>query len=181
MTEKQLYALLTGILGTSLTAIGSPWSTVAVRQAYQPLLTGTPSGPFLGLSNQPMRRYGFLERFDTWDAVHSVMTHTESQKWTVIFQIDSQWKQDPIGAPDEPTAGDLAQTASSIMQSDATRATLLAAGVGIDRVTDVKQPPFKDDTDGFEYAPSFDFCLSFTNTIASASNPATPKAGIYPI
>lgn len=51
MTEKQLYTLLIGILQAALTGLGSPWSSVAVRAAYQPSIVGTPSGPFLALSN----------------------------------------------------------------------------------------------------------------------------------
>lgn len=130
-----------------------------------------------------MRRYGFLERLDAWDGNAATMTHTETQIWTVIFQIDSLWKQNPLDPEfaTTPTAGDLAQQATAIMQSDATRATLLAAGVGIDRITDVRQPPFKDDSDVFEYGPSFDFCLNFAQTTTSQGNPATPKAGIYPV
>lgn len=183
MTEKGLYTLVIGVLNAGLAAQGAPWSTVTVFQAYQPSVTGTPSGPFLALSNQPARRYGYPERTSVWDAVHSVMDHTESQRWTSIFQINSQWKQDPSAGDfsDIPTPGDLAQLASAIMQSDATVTALLASGVGMDRITDVRQPPFKDDFDAYEYGPLFDFCLTYLQVLTSTGNPATPRAGIYPV
>lgn len=147
--------------------MAAPWPTVDVRQLYQPRMTGTPSGPFIGLSNQPMRRYGFLKRKDEWvpevGLTPGFERHTETQKWVAIFQANAQWKQDPEAADfaTVPTAGDLARRASSILQSDKNRELLRLAGIGIERITDVREPGFKDDSDEFEYSPSFDFTVNF--------------------
>ena len=184
MTEKQLYALLLGIISAGLTALGTPWTTVDVRQGNQPSITGTPSGPFVAVTNEPIRRFGSIARSDSWNSVDSVETHSETQQYVAMFQVDCQWKQNPSD-PDFvniPTAGDLAKSVSSILQSSATIAALVASGVGIDRISEVRQPPWKDDTDAFEYASFFDFCLTFPETLATEIPTMTPtKSGVYPI
>ncbi len=53
---------------------------------------------------------------------------------------------------------------AAIIQSDSARKTLLMQGVGILRVTDVRNPYFTDDKDNFEASPSFDFVLTHRQT-----------------
>lgn len=186
MTEKELYTLIIYVLETGLAALPAPWPTVDVRQLYQPTIVGTPSGPFLGLSNQPLRRYGFLKRTDRYngDDLDPKTIHTETQKWVCIFQVNAQWKQDPE-ADDfatVPTAGDLARRASSILQSDAGREILALGGVGIERITDVREPPFTDDSDEFEYSPSFDFTINFDQSdVTEIPILSRFRSGIYPV
>ena len=62
------------------------------------------------------------------------------------------------------TAGDLANEVASILQSQATRVTLMTSNVGILRVSEITNPYFQDDRDQFEATPTFDFILTSLET-----------------
>ena len=49
------------------------------------------------------------------------------------------------------------------MQSDKTRDILNESGVGILRITDVRNPYFQDDRDNFEASPNFDITFVYEN------------------
>lgn len=177
MTETQLFILLKAIIDDALSAA----SIVAiVKQGDQPNIVGRPSGPVVLLSNQPMRRYGSLKRADAWDATHTVMVHTETQQMECTFQCGALVPQTPATPAVVPglTAGDLVVAASQALQSDVALSALLVAGLGIYRVTDIRQPAFKDDQDRFEYSPSFDFTVVFANVYTSQTPSTADIAGV---
>lgn len=163
MTEAELYTLLGATLAAGFARFALPLE-VDVRQAFQPRVQGTPTGAAVLLSNVSTRRYGFLARNDEWlpDEDPPVMRHTETQAMQVKIQCNA------LSPPAPPpavlpvlTAADLVNYAAAVLQSDAGRLQLQAAGVGIERITDIRQPNFKDDRDQFEASPSFDFVLDF--------------------
>lgn len=165
MTENELYTLVIATINAGLAsfALGVP---IVVRQAFQPRVQGTPDGAAILLSNVNTRRYGFLARSDVWvdpvGPVDGYMRHTETQAMQVKIQCNalSPPSPPPAGKPAH-TAADLVSYAAAILQSDVGRLQLQAAGVGIERVTDIRQPNFKDERDQFEASPSFDFTLDF--------------------
>lgn len=141
-----------------------------IRQGYQGRVQGAPVGPTLLLQNITNHRHGFTGKNDTWDVPGKVMRHTEKQAREVTLQCNALV---PLNAPaagpgtssKSPynfTAGDLANVAATILASDAGLRTLKEAGLGIERIVDVRQPYFQDDKDQFEASPSFDFVLCFT-------------------
>lgn len=162
MTEKEMYILLCSVIADGLlTVYGLNGTEVDVRQGYQPKITGAPSMGAVLLTNQPSRRFGFLQRTDVWDSVNSVMVHTETQIMTTQFQAGALLPQDPaaVDAETSPTAADLLGFAARILQSDAGRAALVSGGASILRVTDIQNPNFKDERDQFESSPNFLFTL----------------------
>lgn len=162
MTEKEMYTLLISVLTDGmLTMFGLDANAVDVRQGYQPKIIGAPTGAAVLLTNQPGRRYGFLQRTDVWDTVNSVMVHTETQIMTTQFQAGALLPQDPAAddAETSPTAADLLGYAARILQSDGGRAVLAAGGATILRITDIQNPNFKDERDQFESSPNFLFTL----------------------
>lgn len=172
MTESQLFTLVIATIKAQLTALAviTPTYPLAVRQAFQPNLVGAPKGPAVLLHLVGQRRYGWLERKDEWiEAVPplpGIMRHTESQQMQVTLQANAL-----IGPPAPPgvkpqvaplyTAGDLLGWTSAALQSDKGLQQLRDGGVGIERITDIRTPYFKDETDQFEASPSFDFTLDF--------------------
>lgn len=165
MTETQLFILVKGILDAYFTANGPVG--VTVEQANQPRIAGRTEGASVLLGNQPMRRYGSLRRNDTWDG--DTMMHTETQQMERTFQCGALLQPDPTSPTTVPgfTAGDLVLASSQALQSDVGLLALQTAGVQIYRITDIRQPAFKDDRDEFEYSPSFDFTLTFENVYTS--------------
>lgn len=157
MTDNQLIQLFLPIIQVGLIADGFP--NVVTKQANQPTQQGINTSPTVYFYKVASKRYGFLGRWDKWDAVTSKMVHTESQYYETTFQVSALVRQFPI-TPNQYTASDLVNEVASIMQSDNTRDILNASGVGILRVKDISNPYFVDDRDQFEASPSFDFVLT---------------------
>lgn len=174
MTETEFYTLLFYVLEAGLERYG--FIGVDARQANQPRVVGTPVGPSVLVSNISTRRYGFLRREDTWDG-DSAMIHKETQTMEVVLQCGAL-----VPAPPPPatlptyTAGDLTGICAQILQSDLGRETLKIGGVGIERITDIRQPTFVDDKNQFEASPSFDFTVTFDRVYLSTSPRITKEA-----
>lgn len=132
--------------------------TIKIRQSFQPTQTGTETNPVLTFFKVSDKRYGWQRKFSYWDEDLLEMKHLERQIYESTFQISGLSAQDPTKI-NSLTSSDLVNTASSIIQSDATIDELKKNGVGILRVTDIRNTPFSDDRDQFEFSPSFDVIL----------------------
>jgi hypothetical protein len=73
------------------------------------------------------------------------------------------------------TASDVLDITAGILGSDACRAALQAQGVGILRITDVRNPYFTNEGNRFEADPSFDVVFCHTRTLESI----VPKVETY--
>jgi hypothetical protein len=98
-----------------------------------------------------------------WDAVHSVEVHTELQYYETIFQFSALVLQRPYNTFSY-TAADLVNEVCDILQSANTVQILIAAGVGVLRVQQIRNPYFVDDMDNFEAAPAFELVLTYLNS-----------------
>jgi hypothetical protein len=94
-------------------------------------------------------------------------TRTELQQYESTFQISALSTQDPSN-PNQLTASDIANYAAWIMQSQATVAALEAQGVGVLKIGAVRNVPFSDDRQRYEFSPSFDFVLTHKQIIVSS-------------
>jgi hypothetical protein len=70
--------------------------------------------------------------------------------------------------------GDLAKLARTILKSNAGRLQLRGLGFGIERVIEVRQPHFVDESGQFEQTASFDFTLAF-NQVEETTTPVITK------
>lgn len=176
MQDNQLWALLISVINTGLTARGI---TATVQQSYQPTQQGVQTGPSVILSNVTAKRYGSPNNKSV-PATGDTATQTESYIVERTIQVGAL----SIQNPKKPgrTAFDIVDAVSAIMQSEATRNTLRAAGVGIIRIQDIRTPYFLDDKNLHESDPSFDFTVNYTQ-----SNSATVPTvvgydyGIHPV
>lgn len=170
-TEKQLFKIVGDLLVAGFAASTSPQISppIIVKQAAQPNMQGTPTGPVIFMTKLPDYRYGSRGIVDEWipDTIGGgVEQHTETQQYESTFQLNALSTQDPDDLA-QPTAADLLNYAAYIMQSMATIATLNAQDIGIERITQVRNVPFKDDRDQFEYSPSFDFVLTHKQIVTT--------------
>lgn len=172
-TEKQLFKAVRDILIAEFAATTTPPSPVPsgleVKQANQPTQQGTPTGPVIFMTKLPDYRYGSRGMQDEWipDTMGGgVQRHTETQQYESTFQLNCLVTQNPANLS-QPTAMDVLNYAAYIMQSDATIRTLQAQGFGIERVSQIRQTPFQDDRDRYEYSPSFDFVLTHKQIVTS--------------
>lgn len=169
MNEKALFSAIRSTLISGFTAL----NLVApqIKQSYQPRQQGTPTGPVLFMQLIAQHRYGSMGRNYEWippvpPETEGREVRTETQIFEAMFQISALSPQDPADDA-QLTAGDLANYAAYILQSDTGMAQLLASGIGIERITDVRNPKFDDDRDQFEASPSFDFVLTHKQIVTS--------------
>lgn len=157
MNDKEMQRLIMGTLAPMMPA------GVALARNYQLKQEGTPSIPTVYFVKIGDRRYGHPSRRDVWDADQGVFVHTERQVYISTYQFQAT---EPTSQ--ELTASDILNTVSGIIQSDKILSAFLAAGVGVQRVTDVRNPYIVDEHDQFEAVPSFDIVLShWRDTVAS--------------
>lgn len=165
MTIKTEAEIFNGVIAT-LTAGLAVRSIIGVtpQQWYSPRVVGAPAAGkmFMLMNNVTTHDYGFLGRHDKWDEVTETFTHTEVQPTEYHIQLTGYAKPLPAPAALPPmTPGDIAKLGARILRSDAGRQQLRALGFGIERITDVRQPYQKDESDQFTANPSFDFVLTF--------------------
>jgi hypothetical protein len=179
MNTTQLILVFRPIIIDGLSDAG--YSNASVLQAYQPTQQGVRTNPVVYFSKISDYRYGFPRRETKWDEEQSLMVHTETQVFETTFQINTLLTSKPTQDL-APTASDLAITVSNILQSDKTLAQLQAQGIGILRITDIRNPYFVDDRDTYEASPSFDFTLTHIQTLVT-TEPVVSSVEIklYPV
>lgn len=176
MTDNELFNALVAVLTEGYVRLGAD-PAVAVQQAYQPTHQPAPFGPSLTLHKLMDRRYGFVLREDQYIPSHTPadFDHTEVQQYESTFQATGIFKQN---AEDTTgwTASDVANYGAAILQGDWGRRELFARGIGILRITDVRNPPFPtNEAEQFEFAPNFDFVLTHKQTIVSREPAVTAE------
>jgi hypothetical protein len=175
-TEAEIYALVIAAIKAGI-AIFSPAVQAQVLQAYQPRVVGAPTGPAILLSNAVTKRYGFLHRHSYWAFADTppVMVHVERQAMQTRLQVNALVPATPPTSDGVAatlpvySANDLLQFAAAALQSDAGVTQLRNGGLGVERITDSRQPYFKDDMDQFEASPSFDVTFDWSWTIKTTT------------
>jgi len=161
MTDNDLIRIIITLIIYKLPSYG--YNDVTVKQSQQPTLQGANTNPTIYFYKLFDRRYGWTKRESKWDPDELTMTNTESQMYETTFQMGGMVRQIPSN-PYGHTASDLVNTVAAIMQNDQTLLALAGHNLGILRVTDVRNPYFKDDRDQFAAFPSFDFTITHRQT-----------------
>lgn len=162
MNDKAMVALIMAQVLPRMTA------GVALARNFQPRLQGAATGPIVYFTKITDRRYGWNRRSDVVDApaLDLTFTHTEAQLYETTYQFTALVPQDPA-ATTELTESDVLNAVSAIIQSDGLMAAFRTAGVGVQRVTDVRNPYFVDDRERFEASPSFDVVLTHYRSVTA--------------
>jgi hypothetical protein len=163
---------------TANLAAASPpvtWSAV-VLQKDQPTLQGAPTGPAVYFEKLFDQEYGwqfakYTHNAPVAPAVQGTFTQTETQWTETTFQVSAQAIQDPE-VLSVPTASDIVNYMKLYINSRANQAYFKAQGVAGLRITNIRNPAFKDDRDVFEFNPNFDVVLQYLRQM-TATVPAT--------
>lgn len=155
MTDNSLIALFGNALKSGFTDLGI---TIDLVQAYEPTNQGINTGDTVYFQKLFNKRHGHTGRSNYWDLLTSTMVYTETQVIETTFQINALVRQNPSSLGN--TASDIVNYAAAIMSSTKMLKTLQAAGVGIYRITEVRNPYFIDDRGQYEASPNFDFTLT---------------------
>lgn len=154
---------------------------VIVKQNYQPRTTGADSGPTLYLQLVTSRRVGSPGRSTIPDPDNPLeVIRREVQNYETTFQATGIFTQTPEAVG--PTAKDVADFGAACIQSDEMMDRLRAHGLGVLRVTDVRNPKFVNGSDEFEASPSFDFTLTHEQvTLSKTAAVSTTEFRQYPV
>ncbi len=170
MLDNPLIILLLSTINAQLAAAGI--ADTPIVQADQPTQQGVFTSPAGYLHKLGDVRRGSPQRSDIWDPMAETEVHTESQVYETTFQISTLAIQTP-GNLTQKTASDIANALAYILQSETTIETLNAQGVGMLKISDVRNPYFKDDRDRFEASPNLDFTVCHNQTIITTAPIAT--------
>jgi len=165
VNDKELNALFMGPLLTAMTG-DIRLNGVRLARNFQQTQQGAATGPYVYFVKISDHRFGHPYRADVWDEGAQTMRHTEMQVYETTYQL-SAWVPQDAADVTALTESDILNIVSGIMQSDAILAAFRAAGAGILRVTDVRNPYIVDDRDRFEAVPTFDVVLTHKRDIAS--------------
>lgn len=167
MSENSVLTSLVSVISAGLTARGI---TVGIVQNYQPEQQSVPTADTVFVYKLHGHRYGSPARNDTF--TDGVMTHTETQVWEATYQISALVTINPA-TPSQRTAGDYLDAVSGVLQGEAGIAALLTAGIGVQRIMQVRNPFFKNDRMQFQNDPSFDVTLTYSESVSSIINSGT--------
>jgi hypothetical protein len=162
MTDAELINVFRPIIINGLTQSGI--MGVVVQQAYQPIQIGVPTGPTVAFFKVGDHAFGSARNNSKWKLLTNEMIRTVEQMYETTFQIEALVPQSPT-PEDEMTASDLINTVRAILQDEDAVQTMVSNGIGILRVTEIRNPYFLDDRDQNEASSSFDFILTHTQTI----------------
>lgn len=158
MDDKALSILIrTQLLAVMQATTGL--SSVGLARNYQPTQQGAATGAYVYFAKLFDRRYGHVERREVWNQTAGAFDHVERQQYETTYQFTAMVPQNAASAT-ELSESDILNRVSGIMQSDAMLAAFQAAGVGILRVTEVRNPYMLDDRDLYEAMPSFDLVVT---------------------
>ena len=171
-TDNQLWEILIGLLDTwaseFLIEFGQP---VVVARSYQPQQFDVPEDLVLFISKIHSKRYGFQASKDKFNTLSGKMDHTERYILNETYQIDTQATSNPNQTVATIRAGDVAESASVYLQSSGTIQAMLADGLEILRIENIRHNHFLNDFNRFEPAPSFDFTIAYTQEVITEEDP----------
>lgn len=166
MQDKEINVLFMAQLLPAMQAIPSLYGVKLARN-YQQTQQGATTEPYVYFFKFGDRRYGHTKRREVWDTIAGTFKHQEEQQYETTYQF-SAWIPQDVKNVTSLTESDILNTVSGLMQNDALMAAFRIAGVGILRVTEVRNPYIVDDRNRFEAVPSFDIVLTHKRTSVSA-------------
>lgn len=167
MTDNQVSILIRTQLLAGLARRGH--TTVRVLASNQPRHQGRVDGPVVYFFPVSDHRYGWQHRKQVYDALAGDITVTETQYMESMYQVMALYPQDPSNI-NLPTAKDLVNDAAMTVNSLTFLEAMRSGGVGVQRVSDIRNPYFTNDRGQFEASPSFDFTVSYKRVIVDAAN-----------
>ncbi len=178
MTDKELAALFMSSL-PPLMATQTALTGVVLARKFQPRQQGAATGPIVYFFKVGDHNHGSPKREELLNGAGVVFDQTQRQLVESTYQFSAWIPQSPQDVA-APTESDVLNIVSAIMQSDTIIQAFEAAGVGVLRITDVRNPYFVDEHDRFEAEPTFDIVLThYRNLAFTVPAVDTYEANIY--
>lgn len=160
MTDNDIIKAFLPLLKAGLTANGI---TADVLQSYQPTMQGARTIDSIYFFKIDDARIGSPGHSSAYNGTTELMDETDTQLHEAVFQFSAWVRQTTTSTT---TAQDLLTTVALIMQTRPFIEAMKALGIGVLRVTELRNPYFKDDRDQYQTSPSFDVSFSYNRSIA---------------
>lgn len=170
MTEAEVWVALIGTLRQGLDA--QSHTGIDIKQAYQPKKQGVNTQDTVYLFKITSRRASHQDIKFKFNVGNDNFDTSESYWLEANFQLNAIIEKD-IQNENSLTSYDIVDLCSALLQSAAARQKLLEDDIGILRITDIRNPYSIDDRDQFDQDPSFDFKLTYRQTLNSITGKAT--------
>ena len=140
--------------------------TVKVKQGWQPTSQGALTGQVVYIAKVMSGQYGFSGESYAFNTPNDNFDISGETMLAGTFQVSSLIGQDQALTADALTADDLLIMAMQWLQADITVQAFQDVGLGIERIINIRQSFFTNDKDNYENAPSFDFNITYTQSLA---------------
>jgi len=171
MIEADIWRALIAVLRAGLDAQGYPG--IAIKQTYQPKKQGVNSQDTVYLYKITSRRASHQAKKFVYNLANNNFEGEEGYWLEGLFQLTPQIERDTVDE-DSITSYDIADLCAAILQTETAIKQLLESGIGIYRITDVRNPYSIDDYDQFDQESNFDFTLVYRQVIRSIVPVADP-------
>lgn len=129
-----------------------------VKRLYQRQTQGAGDTPLLALHRIGGRKVGALGKHERLEDGRLIQTLTWKRELTVQAGAFVEQSTDEAAL----TGADILEGLSVFLHSDEALATLKKHGIGILAITELREFPFRDETEQWAISASFDFTLTFT-------------------
>ena len=174
MLDNALIDLFATQLEAASAAAG--WNYI-VLQKDQPTQEGIPTAPTIFFEKLFDHSYGWPEvTYSDYDPATNMFTETETQWTETTFQVSAMVIQDPSNLS-LPTASDVVNYMKLFTNSRGTIARLKAQAVSALRISELRNPYYRDERHVFEGNPNFDVVLQHQRMIQTqigATNVVVP-------
>lgn len=171
MTEAEVWRSIITTLRAGLDAQGQ--NAILIKQSFQPRKQGVDSQDTIYLFKITSRRVGHQGKNFLYNQGNDNFDTTENYWLEATFQLNAVIERD-ITDSNSLTDYDIVDLCGAILQASPARKKLLESGIGILKIGEVRNPYSLDDRDQFDQNSSFDFILTYNQTIASQVPKAEP-------
>lgn len=162
MKQKHLEATIRAAL---ITLLVEQDINLPVLAAFQPTKQGrVDDGIYFFPINRGKRGWQSRKYQDDGEA----LTATELQINESMYQFQA-FVEDDLTAPEQLLASDVLAIVRGIVQSMRFTQTMTAAGIGVQRATDIVTPAFVNDRDNFDFNPNFTVIFTHHRSITQAT------------
>lgn len=161
MTDKELIIAFASPVETTMTALGT---TIQIVSAYQPETQGTETTATIYFSKVADKKIGMAKILKSFNHTSNKFDKSHVQRYESTFQVEAVVRNTTAS---DLTNSDILNMVAIIMNTDEYIQTIASSGVKILRITDIRNPYFKDEREQFQAMPSFDFTLVYNRAIIS--------------
>lgn len=176
LTANQIWNILIISLDTWVSDFNDANSTnIVVNRSFQPFQNSVDEPLAVYIFKINTKRYGFQGSSNVFNSGSGLLDHDEIYTLEETYQISSQAVSNTN--VDAVRAIDIVESVSAYFQSVSTIQDFTDQGIGIFRITNIRQNHFVNDFNRYEPNPNFDFSITYRQQITTQNTGVTVIEG----